>query len=111
MDLVSKILIHKLGPNHVGIGSRTERSRVLKIAVNYVIFSCFLWVAPQKNLKRKPIQANEILGRTLQQSLMSSINLEQASRYLSSHFLNVAAFSRLIKISSCGYPFISTFNL
>ena len=29
MDLVSKILIHKLGPNHVGIGSRTERSRVL----------------------------------------------------------------------------------
>lgn len=28
MDLVSKILIHKLGPNHVGIGSRTERSRV-----------------------------------------------------------------------------------
>ncbi len=41
MDLVSKILIHKLGPNHVGIGSRIERSRVLKIAVNYVIFSCF----------------------------------------------------------------------
>ena len=30
MDLVSKILIHKLGPNHVGIGSRTERLRVLK---------------------------------------------------------------------------------
>ena len=28
MDLVSKILIHKLGPNHVGIGSKTERLRV-----------------------------------------------------------------------------------
>ena len=30
MDLVSKILIPKLSPNHVGIGSRTERLRVLK---------------------------------------------------------------------------------
>lgn len=28
MDLVSKILIPKLSPNHVGIGSRTERLRV-----------------------------------------------------------------------------------
>jgi len=34
MDLVSKILIHKLGPNHVGIGSRTERSRVPRKAKN-----------------------------------------------------------------------------
>jgi hypothetical protein len=49
MDLVSKILIHKLGPNHVGIGSRTERSRVLKIAVNHVIFSYFLWVVQKKS--------------------------------------------------------------
>lgn len=81
MDLVSKILIHKLGPNHVGIGSRTERSRVLKIAVNYVIFSCFLWVAPQKNLKRKPIQANEVLGRTLQQ-IIDVINKFRASQSL-----------------------------
>lgn len=48
MDLVSKILIHKLGPNHVGIGSRIERSRVLKIAVNYVIFSWFFMGSPQK---------------------------------------------------------------
>ena len=49
MDLVSKILIHKLGANHVGIGSRTERLRVLKIAVNHVIFSYFLWVVQKKS--------------------------------------------------------------
>ena len=30
MDLVSKILIPKLSPNHVGIGSRTEQLRVLR---------------------------------------------------------------------------------
>lgn len=111
MDLVSKILIHKLGPNHVGIGSRIERSRVLKIAVNYVIFSCFLWVAPQKISSGSQFRRMKSWVRHCSKSLMSSINLEQASRYLSSHFLNVAAFSRLIKISSCGYPFISTFNL
>lgn len=80
MDLVSKILIHKLGPNHVGIGSRTERSRVLKIAVNYVISAVFMG-SPPKNLKRKPIQANEILGRTLQQ-IIDVINKFRASQSL-----------------------------
>ncbi|EOA49820.1 hypothetical protein HMPREF1532_02220 [Bacteroides salyersiae WAL 10018 = DSM 18765 = JCM 12988] len=44
MDLVSKILIHKLGPNHVGIGSRTERSRVLKrTKLNYSVCPFFLF--------------------------------------------------------------------
>ena len=81
MDEVSILLIPKSSSNHARIGSRTERLRVLKIAVNYVIFSCFLWVAPQKNLKRKPIQANEVLGRTLQQ-IIDVINKFRASQSL-----------------------------
>ena len=44
MDEVSILLIPKSSSNHARIGSRTERLRVLKIAVNHVIFSYFLWV-------------------------------------------------------------------
>lgn len=49
MDEVSILLIPKSNSNHARIGSRTERLRVLKIAVNHVIFSYFLWVAPKKS--------------------------------------------------------------
>lgn len=80
MDEVSILLIPKSSSNHARIGSRTERLRVLKIAVNHVIFSYFLWVV-QKNLKRKPIQANEVLGRTLQQ-IIDVINKFRASQSL-----------------------------
>lgn len=47
--MVSVPVVPKLNPNHVGIGSRTERLRVLKIAVNHVIFSYFLWVVQKKS--------------------------------------------------------------
>lgn len=46
MDLVSKILIPKLSPNHVGIGSRTERLRVRKAKINpckYKVYKGFLF--------------------------------------------------------------------
>lgn len=109
--MVSVPVVPKLNPNHVGIGSRTERLRVLKIAVNHVIFSYFFMGSPKKISSGSQFRRMKSWVGHCSKSLMSSINLEQASRYLSSHFLNVAAFSRLIKISSCGYPFISTFNL
>ena len=49
MDEVSILLIPKSSSNHARIGSRTERLRVLKIAVNHVIFSYFLWVVQIKS--------------------------------------------------------------
>ena len=111
MDEVSILLIPKSNSNHARIGSRTERLRVLKIAVIHVIFSYFFMGSPKKISSGSQFRRMKSWVGHCSKSLMSSINLEQASRYLSSHFLNVAAFSRLIKISSCGYPFISTFNL
>lgn len=44
MDLVSKILIHKLGPNHVGIGSRTERSRgqLTPVSLGFTVFFVYM---------------------------------------------------------------------
>ena len=106
-------LVDALVSNTSGFTSIPVRPRVwvLKIAVNHMIFSYFLWVAPQKISSGSQFRRMKSWVGHCSKSLMSSINLEQASRYLSSHFLNVAAFSRLIKISSCGYPFISTFNL
>lgn len=49
MDEVSILLIPKSSSNHARIGSRTERLRVLKIAVNHLIFSYFLWVVQKKS--------------------------------------------------------------